>query len=192
MEILVQYTDKSMDKLERVGGSYNSAYIDLYLKEDVVISAGEFVLAETNVAISLPEGYEAILVARSSLFKKFGVILTHGYGVIDEAYKGKGDIWKIPLHRLYQPKDMAQIIQAAVKEIAKVSAPALYNNNKLGTAVIKEVDDKITIPRGTRIAQFRVVKSMEEVTITTVEDLEEVNRGGFGTTDKGVIEDGTL
>lgn len=39
-----------------------------------------------------------------------------------------------------------------------------------------------TIAKGTRICQFRIVEKMPEVTFTEVEHLNEVSRGGFGST----------
>lgn len=41
-------------------------------------------------------------------------------------------------------------------------------------------DGKIT--RGDRICQFRIQKSMGEVSIENVEKLEDADRGGFGST----------
>lgn len=40
------------------------------------------------------------------------------------------------------------------------------------------------IPKGTRICQFRLFKSQERLTFSTVEYLEDVDRGGFGSTGK--------
>lgn len=50
-----------------------------------------------GVAIKLPDGYEAVLVARSSLPKGFGVFLGNALGVIDGCYNGNEDEWKAPL-----------------------------------------------------------------------------------------------
>lgn len=57
-----------------------------------------------GIAMRLPEGFEAILVARSSLPKGFGVIVGNAFGVIDGVtdkdsvgYNGPIDEWKTPL-----------------------------------------------------------------------------------------------
>ena len=47
--------------------------------------------------MELPEGYEAHLAPRSSTFKKWGVIQTNSFGIIDETYKGDNDEWLMPL-----------------------------------------------------------------------------------------------
>lgn len=39
-----------------------------------------------------------------------------------------------------------------------------------------------TIKKGDRICQFRIVKNMPDATLDTVENLNEVSRGGFGST----------
>ena len=69
-------------------------WIDLRAAETVDMRAGEFRLISLGVSMKLPAGYEAHLLPRSSTFKKWGVILTNGMGIIDESYCGDGDIWR--------------------------------------------------------------------------------------------------
>jgi dUTP pyrophosphatase len=38
-----------------------------------------------------------MLVARSSLYKRFGLILTNSVGIIDEDYAGEGDVIQLSL-----------------------------------------------------------------------------------------------
>ncbi len=45
----------------------------------------------------LNNGYEAVLVPRSSAYKSFGIIQTNHMGVIDETYCGDNDIWRMPV-----------------------------------------------------------------------------------------------
>lgn len=68
-------------------------WIDLRAAETTKLSAGDYRQIPLGVAIQLPEGYEALVVPRSSLFRKHGVLLTNGTGVIDESYCGDGDEW---------------------------------------------------------------------------------------------------
>lgn len=49
-----------------------------------------------GVAMQLPKGFEAPMVARSSLAKKMGLILANGMAVIDNSYAGNEDQWKFP------------------------------------------------------------------------------------------------
>ena len=69
-------------------------WVDLRAAETVSLKAGEFRLISLGVSMKLPEGYEAHLATRSSTFKKWGVILTNGVGIIDESYCGDNDIWR--------------------------------------------------------------------------------------------------
>ena len=54
-------------------------------------------LMQLGVAIKLPDGYEAHVVARSSLPKGFGVMVANSVGIIDGSYCGNEDEWKAPL-----------------------------------------------------------------------------------------------
>lgn len=49
-----------------------------------------------GVAIQLPKGFEAVILARSSTHKKFGIITTNSEGVVDNSYCGDNDEWKYP------------------------------------------------------------------------------------------------
>ncbi len=68
-------------------------WIDLRCAENVEMSAGQYKMIPLGVAMELPEGYEALVVPRSSTFKKYGIVLANSIGVIDEAYKGDNDEW---------------------------------------------------------------------------------------------------
>ena len=68
-------------------------WIDLYTMEDINLKAGEDVKVSLGVAMELPPGNEAHVLPRSSMFKKTGLLLTNGMGVIDNSYNGDGDYW---------------------------------------------------------------------------------------------------
>lgn len=92
---------KDVQKIERfnVGD-----WIDLRAAEDVVLYGGEFKLIPLGVAMELPEGYEALVVPRSSTFKRCGIIMTNSVGIIDESYKGDNDEWHFPAFAMYDTK----------------------------------------------------------------------------------------
>lgn len=71
-------------------------WIDLRVAEDVKIKAGEFKLISLGLSIKLPDGYEAVIIPRSSTFKNWGIIQTNHFGLIDNSYCGDGDIWMFP------------------------------------------------------------------------------------------------
>lgn len=70
--------------------------IDLRCAEDVYMEPGEFKMIPLGIAMELPEGYEALVAPRSSLFKKYGILLVNSIGIIDESYKGDNDEWMFP------------------------------------------------------------------------------------------------
>ena len=71
-------------------------WIDLRAAEDVELAAGESKCISLGVSMKLPEGYEAIIIPRSSTFKHWGVIQTNHCGLIDNSYCGDDDVWMFP------------------------------------------------------------------------------------------------
>ena len=112
-EIKIKYFSKDYEKLERIDGE-KSDWIDLRVDSilkhnDVNINdcnvfrselgaisyeKGDILFLGLGVAMELPEGYEAHIVPRSSMFKNTGFILTNGMGIIDNSYSGNDDEWK--------------------------------------------------------------------------------------------------
>lgn len=93
-KIRIKYHSDTIDKLTYIDGK--SDWIDLRAAEDVEMKAGEFRLISLGVSMSLPSGYEAVVVPRSSTYKNFGIIQSNHMGVIDESYCGDNDVWKFP------------------------------------------------------------------------------------------------
>lgn len=140
MKILVKYHADITPISEIEQGDW----IDLRTAEDVVLYPGEFKIISLGVSMKLPDGYEALVIPRSSTFKNWGVIQTNSCGLIDNSYCGDNDVWKFPA---------------------------------LATKYV-------VIPKNTRICQFRIQKKMEKCEFETVNHLENVDRGGFGSTGK--------
>ena len=145
MELHVMYFDPSFPPLKRI---FVGDWIDLRTREDVVMECGTYRNIPLNVAIKLPDGYEAIMAPRSSTFKNFGILMANGIGVIDETYCGDDDEWQFPAYALNIPGHR----------------------------------DRVWIPKGMRIAQFRIIEHQPIFDIRTVVSHGEKNRGGFGTT----------
>lgn len=74
----------------------NGDWIDLRAAKDVVLKAGEFKLISLGVSMKLPDGYEALVIPRSSTFKHWGILQTNHCGLIDNSYCGDNDVWKFP------------------------------------------------------------------------------------------------
>lgn len=71
-------------------------WIDLRAAEDVELLAGESRCISLGVSMKLPEGYEALVIPRSSTFKHWGIIQTNHIGLIDNSYCGDDDVWMFP------------------------------------------------------------------------------------------------
>ena len=88
-------------------------WVDLSAAQEVVLNApqagtlkghdvkhrdvvSEVTYIPLGVAIKLPDGYEAIIVSRSSAAKKMGIMLANGIGIVDNSYQGDDDQWMYP------------------------------------------------------------------------------------------------
>lgn len=87
--IKVKYL-RDVQKIKRISVG---DWIDLRAAETVEMKAGEFKMIPLGVAMELPKGYEALVIPRSSTFKRYGIILANSIGIIDESYKGDDDEW---------------------------------------------------------------------------------------------------
>ena len=96
VEIEVLYHSDEVLRLEYIAGK--SDWVDLRSAERVVMKKGDFKLVNLGISVRLPEGFEAHVVPRSSLFRNYGLIQTNSMGVIDNSYSGADDVWMVPLY----------------------------------------------------------------------------------------------
>jgi len=97
MNIKVKYLSDTIDPIGYVEGE-KSNWIDLRASKDTNLKAEQYAMIPLGVAMQLPDGYEALVVPRSSTFKKYGIIQTNGIGIIDELYCGDNDQWHMPVY----------------------------------------------------------------------------------------------
>ena len=57
---------------------------------------GDYYLIRLGVGMILPDGYEALVLPRSSTPYKFGIMVANSMGVIDNSYCGDADEWRFP------------------------------------------------------------------------------------------------
>lgn len=139
-EIKIKFKDKEVYK------EFNHIevgdWIDLRTIDYVTIKEGQYRMIDLGVAMELPKGYEALVVPRSSTFKKYGILQANSAAVIDNSFCGNSDYWNF-------------LVWAT---------------------------RNVTIPKGARICQFRIMKNQPEIKFIEVEKLENENRGGIGST----------
>ena len=93
LKIEVKYLNDQVPRLTKI---QQGDWIDLYVAEDTYLHKGETQIIPLGVAMKLPEGYEAVVVPRSSTFMKYRVLQANSFGVIDNSYCGDNDFWKFP------------------------------------------------------------------------------------------------
>lgn len=157
---------KELEKGSKFNIIKKGDWIDLRAAETVEFAAPKYIYKEKRVAfdskviklgvaMKLPAGLEAVVVARSGLYKLHPVLVRNSMGVIDNSYSGNTDEWKLPLIAM----------------------------------------EATTIKQGERICQFRVQLSQKatmmqkikwlctsSIEIEWVDNLDKVDRGGFGST----------
>lgn len=114
-------------------------------------------IIKLGVAIQLPKGYEAVVIPRSSTFRRYGILQSNSVGLIDNSYCSSEDEWGMPI----------------------VATRTMI------------------IPKGTRVAQFRIQLSQKATVwqkikwlfsskpkLVRVSSLSKKSRGGFGSTGK--------
>lgn len=111
LEVNIKYFDDTMPKLNKYD---NGDWIDLRVRDvSMICGNGEWIEEKfykyskfsylkiyLGVAMALPEGFEAHVLPRSSLFKNTSLILTNSMGIIDNSYCGKDDEWIFPAYSL--------------------------------------------------------------------------------------------
>lgn len=151
LSIKIKYHDKNMPRLKKID---KGDWIDLYLvdivnlppirydkeKDGWDIFEGDVLQVNLGISMELPEGCEAIISPRSSLFKRHRLILTNSIGVIDNAYNGNNDIWGGYLYCLkgqsfikrYERILQFRILQNQPKDIKFQEVERLENKDRGG------------------------------------------------------------
>lgn len=91
-EIYIKYHNPELIYLQKIGGD-KSDWIDLRAAEEVTLKKGEIRRISLGISMQLPENYEAHVLLRSSTPEKFGIIMAHSQGIIDNSYCGDNDVW---------------------------------------------------------------------------------------------------
>ena len=152
-----------------------SAAVDLRacISESIVIKEGDTVLIPTGIAISIGEpSIMAVILPRSGLGHKQGLVLGNGSGVIDSDYQG--EIFVSAWNR-------KSIKHQSVDTVQKDE----YAEHGENVIQWEQIDQSVIINPGDRIAQMVFVPVMQ-VNFAVVDDFVATERGagGFGHTGK--------
>ena len=71
--------------------------IDVRTAEDIDLKFMQSTIIPLGFSCQLPTGYFAMLLPRSSTFKRWGIIQTNSLGIIDESFSSDEDIWGMPV-----------------------------------------------------------------------------------------------
>lgn len=115
----------------------------------------DYQLIPLGIAMKLPRGFEAIVLPRSSTFKRYGLIQVNSQGVIDNAYCGNDDEWQFP---------------------------ALATRDIVVTANERICQFRIQLSQKATFWQKLKWLLSSKVKLVEVDTLSNDNRGGFGTT----------
>lgn len=129
-------------------------WVDLRASEDTFVALGNYKQIPLGISMEIPEGCFAMVLPRSSTFKKWGIMMANSMGIIDQSYCGDNDIWQFPTF-------------CVMNTIDTVSDP----EHRVGTIIKKNE----------RICQFTLIKKTD-FTLKEVEKLGNADRGGFGST----------
>lgn len=156
-EVKIFFTDKEVEQeyRYRVGlkpHTEKSVGVDLITSQEIRLNLGEVTLIDFGVIIKVPEDCFAVIVPRSSLFKKYGVIQTNHFGVIDGDYSGDTDVLKM-----------------------SVQCTGTHSNGRT------DKFDTV-IPKHTRVAQLFLLPKITFHMIPCREHWGDDSRGGFGST----------
>jgi dUTP pyrophosphatase len=89
MQVAIQRIDPTLPlpRYESAG----AVGFDLITRETTVIEPGKIALVPGNVIVKVPAGYALLILPRSSLPRKKGLVCPHSIGVIDCDYHGEKD-----------------------------------------------------------------------------------------------------
>lgn len=91
--IKVKYFVSGLDPIQKISVG---DWIDLRAGETVSLKRGDYYVIRLGVGMILPDGYESLVLPRSSTPEKFGIMVANSMGVIDNSYCGDADEWRFP------------------------------------------------------------------------------------------------
>lgn len=149
---------------------------DLFAAQDVIIAPGETVVVPTDIAIQLPQGYEAQVRPRSGITSK--TKLRVQLGTIDEQYRGNIGIIidNISQEHVHRQEKIRDVHNTYVYTITNETQRTI-SRHKHGTYLIC---------KGDKIAQLVVQPIPATVAVEITGELEDTDRGVNGWGSSGI------
>ena len=147
-----------------------SGAMDIYSPEEYTIECGQTVIIPIGIKVSIPHGYALLIQPRSGMSARMKIRIPNSPGLIDEDYH----------------EEIGVIVENTDIQVKDVDIDSITNKFGTGTemGLIKEYGRLITIGKGERFAQMRLVEvprvKWREVNSlgTSIED----HGKGFGST----------
>lgn len=151
MKIDIKRIDKDLPlPIYETNGSVG---FDLICREDTIINTHDIAMIPVNIIVKTPKGYMLSISLRSSTPRKYGLLMPHGIGVIDQDYCGSNDELKVLVY------NFGTYIRPGHR-----------------------IPQSVSIKRGDKIAQGVFIK-VEIAEWNEIDIIEDNSRGGFGSTD---------
>lgn len=105
MEVKIKRIEKDLPlpRLETKG----AVGFDIYTRVDATVEPGEYFAFPSNLIIETPKNYMLIVVARSSTFRRTGLILANSIAIVDQDFCGDTDEFLVQVYNL--GKDSVEI-----------------------------------------------------------------------------------
>lgn len=121
-----------------------SGAMDIYSPEEYNIECGQTVIIPIGIKVSIPHGYALLIQPRSGMSARMKVRIPNSPGLIDEDYH----------------EEIGVIVENTDIQVKDVDIDSVTNRFGTGTelGLIKEYGSPITIGKGERFAQMRLVE----------------------------------
>ena len=139
-----------------------SAAMDIYSTEEYTIDPGQTIIIPTGIKVAIPHGYALLIHPRSGLSARSKLRIPNSLGLIDEDYH----------------EEIGVIVENIDQ---KVKDADMYDGNNY-FELVKEYGAPITIGKGERIAQMRLVEvpRIKWREVNSLGNFEEDHGAGFG------------
>lgn len=143
-----------------------SAAMDIYSPAEYTIEPGQTIIIPTGIKVAIPHGYALLIHPRSGLSSRTKMRIPNSLGLIDEDYH----------------EEIGIIVENTDQ---KVKDTDMYDGNNY-FELVKEYGASITIGKGERIAQMRLVEvpRIRWKQVNSLGNFEEDHGTGFGSSGK--------